>query len=298
MANIETASATHLEYPATGRVSGRPTLCLHCSTGSSRQWASLASALGKGRHVIAPDLLGYGENPAWRYGRRLRLDDEVRQLLPLLAGAGAPVDVVGHSFGAAVATKLALEHPQRVRSLCIYEPVLFGLLKEDAGAAAARSEILAISGEVGGALSEGDTHTAAARFIDFWSGDGTWSRMPAARREGVRDRIHKVRADFEALLAEETTLAQLARLEIPVLCLSGKRSPAATRRVADLLSATLHSVRSTRFEDAGHMGPLTHAGEVNASIARFFRFLSLHERVQEWRYKGRAPYTPFAACAA
>lgn len=274
MASTDSRSAGHLGDAARERTSGTPVLCLHCSTGTSRQWGSLAATLGGAHHVVAPDLLGYGENPPWPSNRPLSLDDEIARLMPLIEGAGRPVDVVGHSFGAAVAVKLALMHPHRVRSLCVYEPVLFGLLREDAASTPALSQILMTSALIRGSLNLGDTEGAAARFIDFWSGECAWNGMPAARREGVRVRIEKVRADFDALFAEDISLTALARLDIPVLCLSGKRSPAAARRVAELLDVALPDVRSRRFTNAGHMGPLTHAREVNASIKEFLKFLS------------------------
>lgn len=294
MAGIETAQALRLEQPAHRPVAARSVLCLHCSTSSSRQWASLATTLTDRPRIIAPDLLGYGDNAIWPHDRTLGLDDEIARLLPLIAEAGAPVDVVGHSFGAAVAVKLTLDFPQLVRSLCIYEPVLFGLLREDAASAPAHSEILMTSALVGSSLARGDLESAAARFIDYWSGDGTWSAMSTSRRAGVRDRMHKVRADFEALFADETTLAELARVSVPVLCLSGDRSPGSARRLVDILSATFPRAQSERFEGAGHMGPLTHADEVNSRIARFFRFLSRFESRDDWR----TPYTTFGARAA
>ena len=294
MAINASTSALQPAYLANARNSAQPTLCLHCSTGSSKQWRSLAARLGQRRRIIAPDLLGYGDNPPWPRGRSLRLEEEVHRLLPLLASATRPVDVVAHSFGAAVAVKLALEYPEKVRSLCLYEPVLLGLLNEDAGSTSAFSEILMMSAKVARSLSDGDADRAAARFIDFWSGDGTWESMPEARREKVRARIQKVRADFDALLADDTTLADLARLDIPVLCLSGARSPAATRRIADLLAITLPRAESRRFEQAGHMGPLTHARTVDASIEKFFKFLA-----RQGKHWGDAtPYTPFTAHAA
>ncbi len=234
MANNAPTSALQHTRPAGGRHPGQPTLCLHCSTGSSKQWRSLAARLGEGRRIIAPDLLGYGDNPAWPRNRSLRLEDEVRRLLPLLACAPCPVDVVAHSFGAAVAVKLALEHPDKVRSLCLYEPVLLELLREDGGSSAALSEILVMSVKVGRCLSDGDADRAAAR------------------------------------------------------------SPAVTRRIADLLVVTFPRVQSERFEQAGHMGPLTHARTVDASIERFVRFLP-----QQASHRGdAAPYTSFTARAA
>jgi pimeloyl-ACP methyl ester carboxylesterase len=276
MASIDTVAAAYADCRSAPQHSTPTALCLHCSTGSSRQWTSLAAALDDTHQVVAPDLLGYGENLPWSDGRQLTLDEEVSRLLPFLEHADAPVDVVGHSFGGAVAVKLALTHPQWVRSLCVYEPVLLGLLRQDERGAAALSEILETSALFRGCLDRGADADAAALFIDFWSGPGTWRQMPEGRRDSVRTRIGKVRADFEALLSDDMTLSALAELDIPVLCLSGKRSPAATRRVTELLDATLPNVRSRCFDNAGHMGPITEPHEVNASIAAFFNFLSRH----------------------
>lgn len=271
--------------------SERVTLCLHCSTGSSRQWRSLCATLGESHRIMAPDLLGYGDNPPWPRDRALDLETEVQHLVPLLASVTEPIDVVAHSYGAAVAIKLALTYPGKIRSLCLYEPVLFGLLEQDVDAAPALVEIYETSARVSLALNEGDAYTAARRFIDFWSGVGTWKSMPGPRQQSVASRIGKVRADFDALLADDTTLARIAQLEMPVLCLSGEQSPMATRRIADLLADTIPQTESHRFEEAGHMGPLTHARQVNTIIGKFLKFplASIAERVT---------YTPLSARAA
>ena len=257
------------ESPATR---GRLILCLHCSTGSSRQWQSLATHLGDRSRLIAPDLLGYGDNPPWPRGRRANLELEVRSLMGRIPATGVALDVVAHSFGAAIAVKLALMHPRMVRSLTLYEPVLFSLLEEDRHATAALAGIFSTAGHIEGALSRHDFEAAAARFIDFWSGSGRWQAMSETGRGNVRAVMHKVRADFEALLSEPMKLADVARIEVPVLCLSGGQSPAATRRIADLLSANLPQAQSVRIDSAGHMGPLTHAALVNGHIEKFLVF--------------------------
>lgn len=273
MAWNEAASEERV-HPVAGGAPRETVLCLHCSTGSSRQWGSLAGFLGDAYRIIAPDLLGYGANDPWTAGRIHRLESEVHPLLALLRDTPAPVHVVAHSFGAAVALRFALDHPHAVRSLTLYEPVLFNLLKAETDASEALGEIAAMSAGVGAALADGDLDASAGRFIDFWSGPGTWFGMRDSRRADVRGRIQKVLADFDALLADATTHSDLARLDIPTLCLSGAESPAATRRVADILAWNLPRASSLRIEGAGHMGPLTHAQEVNGRVAEFFRFLN------------------------
>ena len=42
-----------------------------------------------------------------------------------------PIDVIGHSFGATVALRLAVEQPEKVRSLTLIEPVFFAVAGQD-----------------------------------------------------------------------------------------------------------------------------------------------------------------------
>ena len=280
----------HGPMPTAARGAAPAILCLHCSTGSSRQWRGLAARLGKRRTIFAPDLLGYGKNPAWPRERPSSLALEVASVLEQLPADTGAMDVVAHSFGAAVAVKLALGHAHRVRSLTLYEPVLFGLLNQDMNAVSL-AEIFTLGAHMEHALASRDLDTAARHFIDFWSGAGSWDAMAPVRRQSVRGSIDKVRADFGALLADETTTEALASLNMPVLCLSGGRSPRVTRRIAQLLARTLPGVTSKRIDEAGHMGPLTHADEVNACIDLFLSFLSTEQAKAN-------PCTAFSARAA
>ena len=61
----------------------------------------------------------------------------------------------------------------------------------------------------------------------------------------------------------------IAALDVPVLYMTGKRSPASSLGVARLLTRTLPRVEVVEFEELGHMGPITHPEVVNETIARF-----------------------------
>ena len=71
------------------------------------------------------------------------------------------------------------------------------------------------------------------------------------------------------MLGEPTPLSAFARLDIPVLYMVGKDSPASSRGVARLLAKALPRVQVVEFDGLGHMGPITHPEVVNAAIARF-----------------------------
>lgn len=102
--------------------SGFPVLLLHGSGPGVSAWANWRLAmpeLAKARRVIAPDMVGFGfsERPA---NVEYSLDTWVRQAIGLLDALDIAVaDLVGNSFGGALALAIAIRHPQRVRRLVL-----------------------------------------------------------------------------------------------------------------------------------------------------------------------------------
>lgn len=247
----------------------RPTvILLHSSASSARQWQSLAETLQPGFRVLAIDLHGHGARPGWAGATPLTLADEAALVRPLLEEAGG-AHLVGHSYGAAVALKAATLHPDLVHSLVAYEPVLLRLLRDDAASRQQAQEFLAVGESIHDRLLHGDAAAAARLFIDFWSAAGTWDAMPAARQQAVAGCMPAVLGQFEALSGEACPRARLARLGMPMLLLSGARTVAATRRIAELLRTALPTARHEVLPDMGHLGPIMHPAPVNARIARF-----------------------------
>ncbi|OBI86249.1 alpha/beta fold hydrolase [Mycobacterium sp. 1245805.9] len=94
-------------------------LALHGLTGYGGRWQHLAGYLPE-IAVAAPDLLGHGRS-SW--AAPWTIDANVSALAKLLEDA-APVLVVGHSFGGAVALRLAAAHPERVAALVLLDPAV------------------------------------------------------------------------------------------------------------------------------------------------------------------------------
>ena len=251
----------------------RPTVVLlHSSASSSRQWQPLMQALEPSFRVHALDLHGHGERPAWRGTSPLTLADEAA-LAQHVMTAG-PVHLVGHSYGAAVALKLALLHPQRVRSLVAFEPVLMSWLADDEPNGSATQALLATACLVRVGLTRGRADDAARHFIDYWSGAGQWSRLPLARQAAMAARMPAIALQFDALAAEPSIahdLQTLAARRLPSLWLSGEATVGATGRIAERLRVALPEALHERLPNMGHMGPITHAAEVNRRVLRFLQ---------------------------
>lgn len=73
-----------------------------------------------GKHVVAPDLRGFGDSDRPAGVAQYRMRTLVGDVTGLLDAVGAEaVDVVGHDWGAGLAWALAIFVPQRVRRLAV-----------------------------------------------------------------------------------------------------------------------------------------------------------------------------------
>jgi pimeloyl-ACP methyl ester carboxylesterase len=248
---------------------GPAVVCLHANASSSSQWRALMDACAPVFRVIAADSYGAGRTPAWPQGRALALRDEVALLEPVFARAGTPFSLVAHSYGAAVALIAALDRPERVRALVLYEPVLFSLIDAESPPPNDTDEFRRAFAAAAFALDAGDRDGAAECFIDFWMGPGAWVHTPGHRREAIAASVTHIRSWADACLREPTPLQAFSRLQVPVLYMVGKESPVCTRSVARLLASVLPQVELVELEGVGHMGPVTHPEIVNVEISRF-----------------------------
>lgn len=248
---------------------GPGVVCIHSNASTSSQWRPLLSVLSDRFHVLAADSLGAGKGPAWPADRPVALADEVALLEPVLARAGDPFVLVGHSYGAAVALVAALQQPSRIRALALYEPTLFGLLDAAAPGGDAATGIREAVGEAAAAVAQGDLSAAARRFIDYWMGAGSYAAMPPARQAAIAASVANVAGWGHALFHAQVSPTALAALDLPVLLMTGGRSPVSGQAVAKLLSELMPRVQLIEFTALGHMGPVTDPATVNACIAAF-----------------------------
>ena len=245
--------------------SGPGVVCVHSNASSAGQWRALMEMLAPKFHVLAADSYGAGKSPPRPPNTMLR--DEVALLEPVFARAGDPFALVGHSYGGAVALVAAALHPKRVRALALYEPTLFALVERETP-----REVDGIRNTVVTAVSwlrKGDAAAAARTFIDFWMEPGAFDRMPERNREVIAAAGADVDEWRKALFDEPTPTEAFARLEVPVLLVTGSRSPRSSRSVVELLARTLQRVEVVELEDCGHMAPVTHPDRLNGAIARF-----------------------------
>lgn len=236
----------------------RPVLALHCTMAHSGAWAVLRAAMGDGLRFVAPDMPSHGGSPDW---------DEVSGFAETVYAASegvadGPMDVIGHSFGGAVALALALSRPDLVRSVALFEPVFFGIAQRDAPEAFAAHE--AQASEFYTALENGDRETGARAFNRMWTG-GTprWADIPQKIRDAMQRAVHVVPGTQSMLIDDSWGLFDRLRdVKPPVLLMRGAQSISVIPATHAGLAARLPGAQSAVLDGVGHMGPITHPGAV------------------------------------
>jgi pimeloyl-ACP methyl ester carboxylesterase len=242
-------------------------IALHCSLGSGRQWTRLSEAFGASYRVIAPDIAGYAGNRG-SFDLPLTLADEVAFLLDRIDAGAGPVHLIGHSYGGAIAFKMATASPlaSRVRSLTLIEPVLPTLLKENAADRRLHDLFAQLASNVSHDLWRGMSVEAVERFMTYWHGSAAAEPMSAEVKLRMIEHIDKLAYDFAAALSEENVTAAATGIKVPTLLFSGGLSPYMTQRIVGRLASLIDGAEMHHLPSAGHMLPLTHARQINQQI--------------------------------
>lgn len=260
-------------YRAAGE-DGPLVLLVHASASSPSQWRALFRAVaerGTRMRMIAPALLGYGGSRRLD-GRPSHARDDAALLDEFLTATspGAPVHLVGHSYGGATALSVALSRPERIASLTLVEPACFGLLTRS-GADRERSEISGFASAQIARVAAGELRDAAHDFVAFWSGEAAWKALSPSRRAGVAAAMPKVAGEWATILDAPIDTARLRDLAPPVHLMSGGR----TRPVADAVIAVLRALDPRATHDivarADHMAPLSDPEAFNAAFLAHMR---------------------------
>ena len=238
-----------------------PVVLLHCGLGQSGMWKGVASGLADRASMVAPDLPGHGKSAPFPPGQDVH-DAACAATGPFFK---PQTHLVGHSFGATVALRLALERPRHVASLTLIEPVFFAAARGRATHAphrAAEESFFEVFGT-------GDMLAAARAFNRLWGGGVPWDsfrpQMQQAMAEGMPFVVGtepSLWQDCHGLLAP----GGLERLGCPVTFVRGEHTVPIIADVHAGLMDRLPQAREIVVPEAGHMLVLTHPDPVAQAI--------------------------------
>ncbi len=247
-----------VRYAVTG--SGPPLLLMAGIGGNIETWQPLLEELA-GRTLIAFDAPGAGATPP--LGRRTRMRGVANLVAGLLDRLGySRVDVLGHSWGGALAQQFARDHPGRVRRL-----ILAGTLPGLGGVQhpARPAQLVRLSRT----RDESKRRTKTARLLRGRSG-----RDPAVLAIYERNRLAQPPTDagYRAqmgTIAGWTSLRWLKTLPMPTLILAGEEDPMAPAVNARIFCRLIPDCHFYVLPGAGHLFLLDQPGDAAGVIESF-----------------------------
>ncbi|WP_273842722.1 alpha/beta hydrolase [Rubrobacter calidifluminis] len=122
-----------------GPEEGIPVLMIHGNVSSSRFFEETLAAFPQGFRGLAPDLRGFGDSEVAPVDatRGLRdFSDDLFALVESLGLQGTRLHLAGWSMGGAIALQYTMDHPQKVASITLIDPMSpygFGGTKDEGG---------------------------------------------------------------------------------------------------------------------------------------------------------------------
>ncbi len=212
-----TANGVRLFYALTGDA-GPPLVLVHGSWLDHTAWDFVVPALARRFRDLAYDRRGHGRSE--RPAAQGSAEEDATDLTGLLEELGlAPAHVVGNSFGASVALRLAIRRPDLVRSVIVHEPPLLDLpLDDPADARAAGAVKEQLAGAVAARLAAGDAEGGAREnFVAIAAPPGTWEGFPPDLRRTFVDNAPTFLDEIRDPEAYTLDLGALAAFRGPAL---------------------------------------------------------------------------------
>jgi pimeloyl-ACP methyl ester carboxylesterase len=233
--------------PKAGEPDGRPVLMLHGMSSSGDNYRETMYALSESRWLIAPDIPGFGRSEETQPYTMVHLVEWLaafREALDL-----PPIDLVGHSFGGALATSFTLSYPEDVVSLLLSAPALLASVSYPDFVK--KMAIWLQLPEAGTAVSQSQRVVQQvvrnSSFAPEKFDDDVWERRVLE--------YHHARASAEVLkaLAFYDVRPQLPNLAKPVCIVWGEEDPVLSVSDLDELEALLPQVEVHRLPECGHI---------------------------------------------
>ncbi len=180
-------NGAQLAYVDVGK--GQPIVLVHGALSDYRQWAPQIEALSKRYRVVAYSRRYHYPNPPAGdhadYSYELNEADLVGLIRALHLGK---VHLLGHGYGGFVATLVARDHPDMVRTLMLAEPGVYSMIPWKKDRKAAIEGLRAAAASSGEAARAGDVERAAKEFYGVVQGSpDAYDSLPEAQRRIMRD---------------------------------------------------------------------------------------------------------------
>src|SRR5262245_22991302 len=267
-----TVNGVRLFYELTG-AGDIPLVLVHGSWDSHHDWDLVVPCLAASFRILTYDRRGHSQSE--RPTGQGSIREDVADLAALIEHLGlVPAWVVGNSFGASIALRLAGERPDLFRGVIGHEPPLFSLLGGDPALAALLKEVDHRISAVVERIACGDPAGAAEQFVETVAlGPGTWTRLPPELQQTFIENAPTFLDEARDPEQFDFDLGPIRGFSRPALLTQGDQSPPTFAPVVARLAGALPRVEVLTFAGAGH---IPHATDPDAYVEATIAFTLKH----------------------
>ena len=260
------ANGVSLAYVEEG--SGPPVVLIHGSVSDYREWSEQVAPLARHYRVIAYSRRYHWPNPPPEKDADASLERQADDLAAIIKATNiAPAHIVGHSYGGAVAINLTLRHPELVRTLVLAEPAVSGVLVGTPENDPVSKESQAVRAGMKEAFASGDAERIVRTYAARVAPGGYDKAGPEVRRM-LLENVPAFQLDFNSRRTP-FTCDDARRIAVPVLILSGERSPMGLQRIAQAAARCIKTARLVRIPQATHWMQHDQARVFNNAVLAF-----------------------------
>lgn len=179
--------------------------------------------------------------------------------------------LIGFSWGADIVLRLAVEHPEMVRTLVVTEPGLYSWLTTLPGGPESFAEYANTMIPAKKAALQGDYERGLRLFVDAVLGSGVYDQLPASAQERLMVNRRLISAEVTDLrkVVTDITREEASRINPPTLILTGEESPRISLLVSQELRRSMLHAEHVQISDAAHLLHVMNPQAYNSTVLGF-----------------------------
>jgi non-heme chloroperoxidase len=283
LARTAKVNGTTLAYCEQGN--GAPVVFVRGGTADLRVWKKQLPAVGAAYRAISYSQRYSRPNDGIEPEAPNPFGPHVDDLAAFIREIEAtPAHVVGRSSGALICLLAAIRYPDLIRSLVLGEPPVLPLFVSTPPRAAELLRLFAIRPRTAVAIMQfalgtmlpttraferGDDEKALITFLRGVLGEQTLSQLSGGTLQVLRDNVGTRGALLHEGAFPPLADADVRGVDIPVLLVTGDRSPAVFSRLTDRLEELLPIAERIEISDASHIMFEENAPAFNEAVLAF-----------------------------
>ncbi|MEZ5478160.1 MAG: alpha/beta hydrolase [Thiolinea sp.] len=261
---LKEINGINLEYLEAG--SGEPVLFVHGAIGDYRTWSAYQEPVAAKHHYIAYTQRYFGQQDWTDKGEHFKINQFAADLAAFIQALDVgPVNLVSWSYGGMMSAKVAIDHPELVKSMVFFEPAggtgnaVFEPGDEEK-VKPARDAFYGTFGGVATALKAGDAEQAARKLTEavFELPEGSFETQIAPEFQTIiltNARTVPLQMTPAAEDDFQFSCANLANIKAPVLVVKGEKTNAYWTQISEKAASCIPDAKLEILSGTNHVGP-------------------------------------------